>query len=124
MFQWLDCIILLIVGSTVTAIVFIGVWPNEHTFDEGVRCSVIAMSNLRNKPDLVVEVFAEEGNTIVLDSVGDDVIHFLRDETGLTAANAIDSDGEVSSSIKMICHGATNWWVKSQVGVWVDGGTN
>ena len=55
MTQWLDCIILLIVGSTVTAIIFIGVWPNEHTFDEGVRCSVIAISNLRNKPDLVVD---------------------------------------------------------------------
>ena len=73
---------------------------------------------------LVVEVFAEEGEVITLDSVGDDVIHLLRDATGLTAADAIDSDGEVSSSIKMICHDATNWWVKSQVGVWVDGGTN
>ena len=72
---------------------------------------------------LVVEVFAEEANTIVLDSVGDDIIHFI-DGSTVTAADAIDSDGNISSSIKMICHDATNWWVKSQVGVWVDGGTN
>jgi hypothetical protein len=76
----------------------------------------------------MVYVVAEEAETITLDltNVGDVIV--LR-SGALAAGNAIDSDGNLMSSIWLICHEGTGtgdgvWYVHSQVGVWVDGGAD
>jgi hypothetical protein len=71
----------------------------------------------------VATVVAEEAQTVVLDSYSGDVITLI-DGTALTAANAIDSDGNASSMVVLECREANQIFVKAQVGVWIDGGAD
>ena len=52
MTRWIDYIIVLIIGATIPTILFIGNWPDEHTFDNGAICTVVALQNLQHEPDL------------------------------------------------------------------------
>lgn len=78
---------------------------------------------------MVVYVYAEEAYTITVDPGDSDDIIVLP-SGALTAGNAVDSDGNLASSITFICHTgdggtATSYWhVHSQVGPWVDGGAD
>ena len=82
------------------------------------------------KAGMVVYVFSEEAQVIVLDLANSgDTIYLPSGIGGLTAGNAIDSDGVFATSITLVCHAGTgtgdgHWYVHSQVGVWSDGGAN
>ena len=52
MIRCIDYIIVFIIGMTIPTVILLGNWPDEHTFDNGAICTVIALQNLQHEPDL------------------------------------------------------------------------
>jgi len=77
---------------------------------------------------MVVFVYAEEAEDIVLDMADADDIIVMIDGTALHGGDSIMSAGDAGNSVKIVCvtgDGGTAvsyWHIISQVGVWTDNG--
>jgi len=67
-------------------------------------------------------VVAEEAETVVLDSAGGDTITLF--SGAISAADAIDSDGNAGSMIVLQCREANQIFQTASVGLWIDGGAD
>ena len=64
MIRWLDYIIVLIIGATIPTVVLLGLWPDEHTFDNGSICTVLALQDLEGTPDLNMSIIYKEAHKV------------------------------------------------------------
>ena len=64
MIRWLDYIIVLIIGATIPTVILLGQWPDEHTFDNGSICTVLALQDLEGTPDLNMSIIYKEAHKV------------------------------------------------------------
>ena len=62
--KWLDYMIVLIIGATIPTVILLGQWPHEDTFNNGSLCTVLALQNLENVPDLNMSVIYKEAHKV------------------------------------------------------------
>ena len=64
MIRFLDYIIVLIIGATIPTVILLGQWPDEHTFDNGSICTVLALQDLEGTPDLNMSIIYKEAHKV------------------------------------------------------------
>ena len=64
MVELIKYLIVLIIGATIPTVILLGQWPDEHTFDNGSICTVLALQNLQNEPDINMSVIYREAHKV------------------------------------------------------------
>ena len=64
MIRLLDYIIVLIIGATIPTVVLLGQWPDEYTFDNASTCTVLALQNLQDEPDINMSIIYKEAHKV------------------------------------------------------------
>ena len=64
MVELIKYLIVLIIGATIPTVIFLGQWPDEYTFDNGSICTVLALQNLQDEPDINMSIIYKETHRV------------------------------------------------------------